>query len=478
MQKKFISNLILLIVLNLIVKPISIFGIDATVQNRVGAEDYGLYFSLLNLSFLFNIVLDLGINNFTTKNIAQYPHGVKRYIGKLLSFRLVLFIVYVLITLTLAIFLGHSERAFNILYLLIFNQFLVVLIAYFRSHFSGLMMFKTDAFISVLDRLLLIFICGYFLFYSDVNFYLELFVWTQTIAYFITFIVTFIWLLTKVGVPKLSFHWIFSFAIIKKSFPFALLVLLMMIYTRSDSVFLERFHPNGSFEAGVYAQGFRLLDAFFIFGMLFAILLFPIFSKQLKDNEPIFPLLKMSSNLLIGGAIFISLFCVFNANYLVNLIYTSNIELSIPSFSWLMLTFIWMCFSLIFGTLLTANGSLQLLNKMSFLAIVLNIVLNVSLIPHYGAEGAAITAFSTQLFVALVQLIAVYRIFKIRFQLKRVMVYFFFILSLLGLFYLTPDYLSNTLRISVQLFVGLTLLFLFKLIDLKGLVSLVKEKSN
>jgi len=478
MQKKFISNLTLLIVLNLIVKPISIFGIDATVQNRVGAEDYGLYFSLLNLSFLFNIILDLGINNFTTKNIAQYPHVVKRYIGKLLSFRLVLFFVYVLITLTLAVFFGHSERAFNLLYLLIFNQFLVVLIAYCRSHFAGLLMFKTDALISVLDRLLLIFICGYLLFYSDVNFYLELFVWTQTVAYFITFIITFILLLIKVGVPKLSFHWVFSFAIIKKSFPFALLVLLMMIYTRSDSVFLERLHSNGSFEAGVYAQGFRLLDAFFIFGMLFATLLFPIFSKQLKDNEPILPLLKMSSNLLIGVAIFISLFCVFNATYLVNLIYTSNIDLSIPSFSWLMLTFIWMCFSLIFGTLLTANGSLQMLNKMSFLAIVLNIVMNVSLIPHYGAEGAAITAFSTQFFVALVQLIAVYRIFKIRFQLKRVMVYFFFVLSLFGLFYLTSDNLTDSLRISVQLFVGLTLLFLFKLIDLKGLVSLLKEKSN
>ena len=478
MQKKFISNLFLLIVLNLIVKPISIFGIDAAVQNRVGAEDYGLYFSLLNLSFLFNIILDLGINNFTTKNIAQFPHIVKRYIGKLLSLRLVLFVIYASITLILATFLGHTERSFNILYLLIFNQFLVVLIAYFRSHFAGLLMFKTDAFISVLDRFLLIFICGYLLFFSSSTFYMETFVWTQTIAYLITFIITFFWLLTKVGIPKFSFHWIFSIAIIKKSLPFALLVLLMMIYTRSDSVFLERLHPNGNFESGIYAQGFRLLDAFFIFGMLFATLLFPLFSKQLKEKESVLPLLKMSSNLLIGGAIFLSLFCVFNASFIVNLIYTNNTELSIPSFNWLMLTFIWMSFSLIFGTLLTANGNLKLLNQMSFLAIVLNIVLNFSLIPYLGAEGAAITAFNTQLFVAIIQLIAVYRIFKIRLQFKRLMIYFFFVLGLIGLFFLTPNSLSDTLRISVQLLVGITLLFLFKLIDLKGLVSLLKEKSN
>ena len=38
MQKKFISNLALMVLLNLLVKPIAIFGIDAAVQNRVATE--------------------------------------------------------------------------------------------------------------------------------------------------------------------------------------------------------------------------------------------------------------------------------------------------------------------------------------------------------------------------------------------------------------------------------------------------------
>ena len=41
MQKKFFTNLTLLILLNLLVKPFAIFGIDLTIQNRVGAENYG-----------------------------------------------------------------------------------------------------------------------------------------------------------------------------------------------------------------------------------------------------------------------------------------------------------------------------------------------------------------------------------------------------------------------------------------------------
>ena len=73
MQKKFFSNLIWLIFFNLLIKPYAIFGIDAEVQNRVGTETYGMYFTLLNFTLLFNILLDVGITNYNTRYVAQYP---------------------------------------------------------------------------------------------------------------------------------------------------------------------------------------------------------------------------------------------------------------------------------------------------------------------------------------------------------------------------------------------------------------------
>jgi O-antigen/teichoic acid export membrane protein len=47
--------------------------------------------------------------------------------------------------------------------------------------------------------------------------------------------------------------------ILKKSAPFALLVLMMTFYYRIDSVMLERMLPNGSEQSGIYAMGFRFL---------------------------------------------------------------------------------------------------------------------------------------------------------------------------------------------------------------------------
>src|SRR5690606_8026325 len=79
MQRKFITNLALLLLLNLLIKPFWIFGIDRTVQNMLGAEVYGKYYALLNFSFLLNILLDAGITNFNNKNISQHQHLVSKH---------------------------------------------------------------------------------------------------------------------------------------------------------------------------------------------------------------------------------------------------------------------------------------------------------------------------------------------------------------------------------------------------------------
>jgi len=88
MQGKFVKNLTLLLVLNLLVKPFWILGIDRSVQNTVGAEEYGFYFAVFNFSFLFNILLDFGITNFNNRNIAQNNQLLTKHLSNLLVVKL------------------------------------------------------------------------------------------------------------------------------------------------------------------------------------------------------------------------------------------------------------------------------------------------------------------------------------------------------------------------------------------------------
>ena len=109
MQKKFITNLGFLLVLNFLIKPFYILGIDAEIINRVGAESYGVYFTLFNFSFLFNIVLDLGINNYSTTTLAKSEHLLAKFFSRLLSLKILLLGVYVLLTLLMGLVWGYSN---------------------------------------------------------------------------------------------------------------------------------------------------------------------------------------------------------------------------------------------------------------------------------------------------------------------------------------------------------------------------------
>lgn len=475
MQKKFISNLALMLLLNLLVKPVAIFGIDAAVQDRVPPEDYGIYFSLLNFSFLFNILLDFGINNFTTKNVAQYPDIASKYLGKVLGFRFMLFLVYAAVSYGIAFLLKWDGHELYLLSFLVFNQFLITLIAYARSYFGGLLMFKTDAILSVLDRFLLIIFCGILLYapVTDTPFRIEWFIWIQTACYLITFIVAVILIFMKFGIPKVKYHPVFSYSIIRQSFPYALLIFLMMIYTRVDSVMVERMHIDGKAESGYYAIGFRLLNAFFMFAMIFSNLLFPIFSKMFKHNENVKPLLATSAKLLIGGAILLGIVSYFNSEYILQLIYSKHIEESNQPFQLLMFSFVGMCSTILYGTLLTARGNMYFLNFVSAIGIVVNIVINFFLIPKYGATGAAIATVITQSLISAIQFVYSIRILKIQFGILEIALFSGYVGSLIAIGYYFRA--ENLTTFFALLLASLLSMFLFRIIDLKNLKHIFKQ---
>jgi len=475
MQKKFISNLALMVLLNLLVKPIAIFGIDAEVQNLV-PDDYGIYFALLNFSFLFNILLDFGINNFTTKSVAQHPQTASKYLEKVLGFRFMLFLLYAVISFTIALVLQWNTYELYLLSFLVFNQFIITLIAYTRSYFGGSLMFKTDAIISVLDRFLLIIFCGILLYFPAEGqvFKIEWFIWIQTACYLITFLVAVVLLFAKFGIPRLKFQPAFSYSIIRQSFPYALLIFLMMIYTRVDSVMVERFHVNGKEEAGYYAMGFRLLNAFFMFAMIFSNLLFPIFSRMFKKNEDVRPLLKTSAKLLIGGSILLGIISFFNSEYILSLIYDHNIKESNISFQLLMFSFVGMCSTILYGTLLTARGNMRFLNAISAIGIFINITINAFLIPRYGATGAAIATVITQSLISGTQFIYSIRVLKVPFKLTEIGLFIGFIGALIGMgYYFRAD---SAFTFIALLFGALLSMFLFRIIDLKNLLQIFRQQ--
>lgn len=478
MQKKFLGNLLFIIVLNLLIKPFYVFGIDIQVQNLVGPEKYGLYFSLLSFSFLFNMILDIGITNYNTNNTAQSPHSIEKYLGSFIGLKLMMALIYIFITFGTALAIGYSTDELYLLRFFILNQILAGLILYLRSNFAGLHLFKVDAILSVLDRLLLIIMTAAFIYggLTKQAFKIEWFVYMQTIAYATTFLIGLVITRVKIGQLKLKVRKVLSLTILRRSFPFALLILLMMLYTRIDSVMIERMLPNGKVQAGIYAQGFRLLDAVNTFAFLVAGLLFPIFSRMIWKKESVKPVLQLSANLLIGVAVVVSIVVAMHSQFIISFVYTHDTQVAGDLFFWLILSFIPIAFTHIFSTLLTANKNLKLLNIMAVCGIFTNIGLNLILIPIFQAKGAAIATIFTQSVTAILQVIFVLRVFKFSIHWASVVRFGTLTVGIIASILLFKTYFDPMKSFLFSLCFGGTLLLLLKLVKIKDFLALLKTK--
>jgi O-antigen/teichoic acid export membrane protein len=114
-KRDFIFNISLLIFLNLLIKPFWILGVDVEVQNQVGAESYGLYFALFNFTILFNMLLDMGITNYNTRNIAQNTQLLSKHLSHILTLKFSLGILYFVVTLIAALIVGYHGYQLKLL---------------------------------------------------------------------------------------------------------------------------------------------------------------------------------------------------------------------------------------------------------------------------------------------------------------------------------------------------------------------------
>lgn len=469
MLKKFLSGLGLMLALNLLIKPVWIFGIDRTVQNITGTE-YGFYYAILNFSFLFSIVLDFGITSFNNRQISQDNNQLKDHFSGMLAVKLMLAVIYMIVVVIASNLIGYNSRQIHLLILLGVVQFLSSLILYLRSNISALMLFKTESIFSVMDKLLMICICS-ILIWGQVApgpFQIEWFVYAQLAAYCITATLAFIVVLHHSSGFRFNFLPRFSFDIIRKGMPYALLGLLMMFFSRIDTVMLERMLPDGVKQVAIYANAYRLLDAANNIPYLFSILLLPIFARMLTDKSDVSQIIRVSLALLFPLSIMIASVSLFYSSQLMNMLYIHHIQQSADVFSILMFSFVANTILFVFGTLLTANGSVHIQNKIMFLALILNVGLNLLLIPQYKVIGAAWAGVVTQGFVALAEMFLAFKMIPIRPGPR-------FIPALL-LFALMIFMLSSFMRflpvhwmIQIGLIglIGSDLTFLFRFVDLK-----------
>jgi len=398
MVRQFLANLSILVLLNLIIKPLYILGIEVAVQNAVGASTFGLFFALLNSAYLLQIFNDFGLQVYNNRLVAIDPAQIAQSFRRILRLKAFLSFLFLIFLFLFIWLLGYQEYLALVAPIGV-NLILVSLILFLRSTVSGLGHYKHDSILSVMDKALMIGICGYMLFVADDAFTIYHFVYAQMASLALTSTAALgILIYKKAFVSKLRRPGDLR-PLIRKAAPFAIAVFLMSIYTRVDAVMIEQIAEDGKYQSGLYAAGYRLLDAANMFAYLFAVLLLPMFTRLIPNREETLALISQAFRLMWVLTIITVAICFVYRSPIMSFLYRESTQAWADTFGLLIFSFIAIGMMYVFGTYMTARGELKSLNILYGSCVVLNVVLNFILIPHYGAYGAAMATLATQFVV-------------------------------------------------------------------------------
>jgi O-antigen/teichoic acid export membrane protein len=373
------------------------------------------------------------------------------------------------------------------------NQVLLSFILFLRSNIQGLLLFKQDSILSVFDRVLAIVIMCLILWsgwFPKEKFNVIWYLQAQTLAY----IVTLVFALTIVlrHAEHLSFKLNFQFfrEILRQSLPFAVLVLLMSVYSRIEPVLLERLLDDNGVQAGIYSRAYRLFDAGNNISNLFAIMLLPMFAATLTKKLELNNLVKTSFNVIVAMAGIVMIMCVLYRQEIMQMMYNPEeaeaeaaylmrIGQYAKVFPLLMGSFFCLSTTYVFGTLLTANGSLRQLNLVAAAGVVINILLNLIVIPRFYSVGAACTSLCVQAVTAFMQYLLAKRILNIdlggRYWLHIVL---FLATITLVTFLVKQMNINWMLGFIISFAINCGAIFFTRLLSLKEIVNLVLPKEK
>ncbi|HET8829582.1 MAG TPA: polysaccharide biosynthesis C-terminal domain-containing protein [Pelobium sp.] len=475
-NKKFASRVTLLVLVNLLVKIIWIFFIERKVQLNVGFQDFGLYYSVYSFTLILGVINDPGLNNYLIQYLSKGKHHTQ-HIATLFYLKTFLAGIYIIITFLVGLLLGYKN--YDLLGLLIMYQILYSSLNYLRSFLKSYQLLNAEIVVSVLDKgLLIIAFLPILYFNSSFSWTINFYITTHLVALSISLLMCGYYLLIhKISIlPKAKIK--LNFSVIKRIAPFAVFAFLVLAYNKIDTVMLAKMLPDGNMQNGIYVAAYRFLDATSMLPILFATLFYPIICKIISDSAKVNEAVKNSLSGLIPLTIIISIVSWFYRFQIMTLLYhQNNSEQLSLIFGVLMLSLPLIVVYYVFSTVFTASNNLKLLNLISAGGLLINIGLNILLIPVYQALGAAISSLASFCLIGLAYAIFYHLHFKNTFQLFLWLKILFFALLLVLLAYLIGFLIQNwILGFILFVFGSLVLASLFQFFRFENIKDVISLK--
>jgi len=359
------------------------------IARQIGATNTGKYFFALSFTTIFVVFIDLGLNQVLIRESARFKEKAQNYFSTILWAKIILaFLIYVVALITINL-LGYPEEIRHLVYLsaitMVFDSLHLSIYGVIRAIGS----LKYEAF-SILASQFLTLILGLTFLYSGLP--LIFLILAFTIPSFLNVCYASIILSSKYQIrlhPHFNKEILIMF--LKIAAPFALAAIFARLYSYFDSVLLSKI--AGDKAVGWYSIAYKITFAFQFIPMALIAAVYPRFSEYFINNkERLAYVFERSLKYLLIIVLPISLGIGILAKDIVLSIYSIDFLHSILPLQILMAGLVFSFLSFPVGALLNACNKQSTQTIIVFAVLIINIVLNLILIPHYTIIGAAVSA--------------------------------------------------------------------------------------
>lgn len=368
------------------------FFITMYTARYLGAEGYGILSLALSITGIFGILADLGLNTLMVREVARNKELADTYISNTFLMKMVLSILTFGLMFSVVNIIGYSSTVSTVIYLITFsvivNAFTGVLNAVFQANEK--MEYVSVSTILSSAAMLVGTAVGIYYHY-DVIYFAMLYI----ISYGLVFIYISIMYLWKFSLPKIHMDMSFWKPTIKEAWPFGITSLSGTLYTYIDSIMLSII--QGNTVVGWYSAAYRLMLITLFIPNTVNTAIFPVMSRFYTSSRDSLNLMyeRYFKYMLIIG-IPMGFGTTILADKIIMLIFGSGYSQSVLALQILIWTMVFTFAGASFVQLLQSVNRQIVITKISIICVLINILLNLVLIPRYSYIGASFATLLTE----------------------------------------------------------------------------------
>jgi len=365
----------------------------------LGPEQFGRIEYFIEMAIIFSVLVDFGLEQTVTREIARRRDDLQKVLYPLLAFR---FTASILGAVVMTIFMralaqpGHTWPLLlcSLTYFITITNVMLI-----RAIMRSFELMAYEGLANILDKIIHIGLAIIILLTLPS---LPLIALCYTAGALTTLAVSFYIIISRYGIQYTKYSFKDWIDWQKLAFPIGLSAACILLLHREDTAMVNWM--CGDKETGLYRYPYRFLEGLFLLPQVIAISAYPIFSKLFHENRPF----QQTAVDLLRGLIIVSLPIAAGGTYIaLDMIHWFEPDLGIKSgriFQLLLWSLPFIYTNFLLGTILNATDRQHLNVRASAWGLLSNAVFNIPAIYYYGAYGASVVTVLSQGLYCLIML--------------------------------------------------------------------------